>query len=195
MTAMELGLPVASPRRLRLDELFVFARWRSEADLEAFLGSEPLGRRLAEAWHVRLEFLRRWGSISPLDDLPSEAEGTPPSGPVAVVTLARPRPTQLPRFIRSGTAAERLVRDHPGQTLALAGMRPPGLLSTFSVWRSVEAMTAMVHGRSDVPDPRRHVEAMAERDRCDFHREFATLRFGITSEHGAWKGRSGIVSS
>jgi hypothetical protein len=36
---------------------------------------------------------------------------------------------------------------------------------------------------------------MAERDRRDFHHEFATFRFRPVSEHGAWRGRSGNVSS
>ena len=40
---------------------------------------------------------------------------------------------------------------------------------------------------------RRHADAMAERDRRDFHHEFATFRFRPVSEHGAWQGRSGIV--
>ena len=53
----------------------------------------------------------------------------------------------------------------------------------------------MVHGRSTVADPHRHADAMAERDRRDFHHEFATFRFRPVSEHGAWRGRSGIVPS
>ena len=51
----------------------------------------------------------------------------------------------------------------------------------------------MVHGRAAVPDPDRHASAMAERERRDFHHEFATYRFRPLSEHGAWQGRSGIV--
>ena len=50
-----------------------------------------------------------------------------------------------------------------------------------------------MHGRSAVADPHRHADAMAERDRRDFHHEFATFRFRPVSEHGAWQGRSGIV--
>jgi hypothetical protein len=51
----------------------------------------------------------------------------------------------------------------------------------------------MVHGRSQVPDPARHATAMAERERRDFHREFATYRFRPLSEHGGWEGRNRIV--
>ena len=50
-----------------------------------------------------------------------------------------------------------------------------------------------MHGRSRVVDPARHAAAMAERERRDFHHEFATYRFRPLSEHGAWEGRTGIV--
>ena len=85
------------------------------------------------------------------------------------------------------------VRDDPGQVLALAAGAPPRTVSTFTVWRSAQAMTDMVAGRSDGPGARRHVEAMAERRRVDFHREFTTLRFRCLEEHGTWQGRTGIV--
>lgn len=86
------------------------------------------------------------------------------------------------------------MRDHPGVTLA-AALRPPHTISTFSVWRTVQEMEDMGCGRSAVPDPGRHADAMAERDRRDFHHEFATFRFRPVSEHGTWQGRSGIVST
>lgn len=109
------------------------------------------------------------------------------------VTLARMRFLQIPRFIHWGRPGERLVRDHPGTTLAMAAMRPPRTVATFSVWRSAREMTGMAFGRGDGADPGRHAAAMAERERRDFHHEFTTLRFRPLSEHGAWQGRKGIV--
>ena len=100
---------------------------------------------------------------------------------------------EMPRFLRWGKPVERLVRDHPGTTLALAAFRPPRTISTFSVWRTVGEMEEMVRGYSTVPDPERHAAAMAERQRRDFHHEFATYRFRPLSEHGTWAGRSGMV--
>lgn len=85
------------------------------------------------------------------------------------------------------------MRDDPGQVLALAAGAPPRTVSTFTVWRSAQAMTDMVAGRPDVPGARRHVEAMQERQRADFHREFTTLRFRCLEEHGSWQGRTDIV--
>jgi hypothetical protein len=62
--------------------------------------------------------------------------------------------------------------------------------------RWLDAPVSLVDGGvavAAVPDPGRHADAMAERDRRDFHHEFATFRFRAVSEHGAWQGRSGIV--
>ena len=39
---------------MQLRRLAVFAQWRDEAAVERFLADDPLGRQLAEGWHVRL---------------------------------------------------------------------------------------------------------------------------------------------
>lgn len=193
LVGMELGAPVVSPRRMRLRHLAVFAEWDDEAALEEFLTRGPFGRTLAAGWHVRLEFLRRWGTVRELAHLPVEAVRTDPGEPVVAVTLARMRLPELPRFIHWGRPVERQVRDHPETTLALAAMRPPRTVSTFSVWTSARAMTGMVFGRDAGDTARRHSEAMTERDRRDFHHEFTTLRFRPLSEHGSWEGRSNLI--
>ena len=78
-----------------------------------------------------------------------------------------------------------------------AGMQVPDAVSrtvsTFSVWKTTRQMVEMVHGRSKVEAPARHADAMQERERRDFHHEFATYRFRPLSEHGSWLGRSDIV--
>jgi len=191
LAGMRLGAPVVSSARMQVRRLAVFAAWDDEAALDGFLAGA--GRPLASGWHVRLEFLRRWGHVTELGDLPEVADRSDPAEPVVAVTLARMRLGEVPRFIRWGRPVERLVRDHPGTTLALAAMRPPRTVSTFSVWRTARDMTDMVHGRGHVDGPTRHAEAMRERERRDFHHEFTTLRFRPLSEHGSWEGRSGIV--
>ena len=190
---MQLGAPVVSPKRVQLRRLAMFAAWDDEAALDRFLAESPIGRELELGWHVRLEFLRRWGRITEFDGLPNDIGEHDPDEPVVAVTLARLRLTQLPRFIRWGRPVERLVRDHPGTTLALASMRFPRTVSTFSVWRSAREMTDMVHGRSQVPHADLHSSAMAERRRKDFHHEFTTLRFRSLGEFGQWDGRCDIV--
>lgn len=193
LAAMTLGAPALSPSRMQLRTLAVFAAWESEGALEAFLGGTALGRTLAAGWHVRLALVRRWGRLSELDGLPVHAGPGDPDAPVVAVTLARMRLAEVPRFVSWGKPVERLVRDHPGTTLALAAMRPPRTVCTFSVWRSQREMVGMVRGTSDVPGAERHAAAMAERERRPFHHEFTTLRFRPLAEHGAWGGRRGIV--
>ena len=187
LSLMRLGAPTLSPDRMQLRRLAMFARWDDEAAIDGFL-SGP-GARFAEGWHVRMTFLRRWSRLTALPDLPERSGTWDDAEPVVAVTLARMRIPEMPRFLSWGKPVERLVRDHPDVTLALAAMRPPRSISTFSIWRSIAAMTAMVHGHSDVAEPAVHAEAMRERRRRDFHREFATYRFRPISEHGRWEGR------
>ncbi len=190
---MELGAPIVSPRRVQVRQVALFAAWESEAHLDAYLVDDPVGRQWAQGWHVRLEFLRRWGHISAFGDLTVQAQATSPDEPVVAVTLARLKLPQMGRFIRWGRPVESQVRDDPGQTLALAAASPPRTVSTFTVWRSAQAMQAMVTGTSGAPGHAQHAAAMQERDRRDFHHEFTTLRFRCRSEHGSWQGRTGIV--
>lgn len=189
LAGMQLGAPVFSLRRMQLHRLAMFAEWTDEAALDSFLARHPLGRRLAAGWHIRLQFVRRWGLVHELAHLPEVAERTDPAAPAVAVTLARMRLPELPRFVDWGRPVERQVRDHPETTLALAAIRPPRTVSTFSVWTSARAMTGMVFGRDQDADAHRHVQAMAERDRRDFHHQFTTLRFRPLSEHGSWDGR------
>ena len=193
LAVMRLGAPTVSPARMQLRRLAMFAEWDDEVALQAFLDSSKLGAELARGWHVRLEFLRQWGSLG---RVARSAAGGPAVGPGGSGRRRHagqdeaPPAVQIPAW---GKPVERLVRDHPGASLALAAMRPPRTICTFSVWRSQREMVEMVHGRSDVPDAARHAAAMAERSRHDFHHEFTTLRFRALSEHGRWRGRSAIV--
>ena len=216
LSLMTLGAPPVSLERLQVRRLAVFASWESEAALDSYLGDDGLGRHLAEGWHVRLEFVRRWGAVDGLHRLPLNASVMADDEPVVAVTLAHLRLPELRRFFAWGRPVEQQVRDSPGVLLALAAVRPPRTFSTFSVWRSVGEMRDMVEGRargSGEPGDAhrlgtvsatggtvggravdgRHAGAMAERERRDFHSQFTTLRFRPISEHGAWEGRRTIV--
>lgn len=194
LALMRLGAPVVTPDRLQLRRLAVFCSWEEEAALDGFLAEDPLGVRLATGWHVRLEYLRRWGHVEAFGDLPVTAVPTDLDEPAVAFTLARMRLPRVPRFVHWGRPVERLVRDHPDVTYATAATRPPHTVATFSVWRTARAMTDMVFGRGQGPAPRRHVDAMAERERRDFHHEFTTLRFRPLSEQGTWEGRTTLLS-
>lgn len=193
LSLMTLGAPALSLERFQLRRLAVFAQWESEQALDDYLATHVLGQHLARGWHVRLEFVRRWGAVTGLHRLPLNASTMDLDEPVVAVTLAHLKLPQLSRFFRWGRPVERLVRDAPGSTLALAAVRAPRTFSTFSIWRSVEDMRAMVEGHGTGNGPERHATAMAEREREDFHTEFTTLRFRPLSEHGEWEGRTGIV--
>ncbi len=193
MSAMTLGSPVFSLSRILFNQIVVFAQWQDETAIDHFLKTSSLGRMMASGWHTRLQFTRQWGKISGFD-IPTENEVIdPPDATVVAVTVARMKLFQVPRFLHWGRPVEKLVRDHPGTTLSLASIRFPRTVSTFSIWKSRKEMTDMVRGHSAVPEPKRHVNAMKERERKDFHFEFTTLRFKPISEAGEWKGQINFI--
>ena len=191
MTIMKLGSSILSFSRFFNTRIVVFAQWEDEASIDHFLQSDGFGRQLANGWYLRLEFLRQWGRISGYEIPGRQIEFV--NGPVVAVTLARMKYTEIPRFIMWGRPVEKLVRDHKGTTLSLASIRHPNTVSTFSIWKSQKEMTDMVQGHSKMPQPKRHIDAMRERDRKDFHFEFTTLRFRPISEHGTWNMRTNFV--
>jgi hypothetical protein len=193
LTAMTLGSAIFSPSRMLIRQMAVFAQWTSEEAIDHFLENDDFGKCLAEGWHTRLLYLRQWGSIDEFVIPNAPDEVNEPNAPVVAVTLARMRLFQVPRFIRWGRPVEKLVRDHPGAAFALAAIRLPRTVSTFSIWKSQKEMVDMVHGHSAVPQPRRHAQAMKERERKDFHFQFTTLRFKPIAEHGAWEGRTNLI--
>lgn len=193
LASMQLGAAVVSTKRMQLRRIAVFAEWEDEAALERFLAQHPFGKLLGRGWHVRLQFLRRWGSVREQSHLQEVVARPGRDEPIVAVTLARMRLWELPRFIRWGRPVERQIRDHPEATLAVAAIRLPRTVSTFSIWTSAHAMTSMVFGRDDGDAAQRHAAAMVERERRDFHREFTTLRFRPLSEHGVWNGQSHFV--
>ncbi|MGV0924583.1 hypothetical protein [Empedobacter tilapiae] len=186
MSAMKLGSPIFSKTRIFNQTIIVFAQWENETSLENFLKTDSYGKLLAEGWHIRLSFLRQWGNISGFDIPIKNNEETTSNKSIVAVTIARMKYTEIPRFLRWGRPVEKLVRDHDGTTLSLASIRYPNIISTFSIWKSQLEMTNMVNGHSNMPDPKRHANAMIERNRKNFHFEFTTLRFKPISEHGQW---------
>jgi hypothetical protein len=190
MTVMTLGSPIFSKSRFLLGQSAVFMQWENESDLDNYLEQDKFGKVLAKGWHVRLLFIRKWGKFSGFKIPSIKDELESPNTPVVAVTIARMRPLAVPRFIHWGRPVEKLVRDHPGTTLSLASVKFLNTVSTFSIWKSVDEMTSMVHGHSKVEKPKRHSEAMKERERKNFHFEFTTLRFKPIAEYGSWKGKS-----
>ncbi|MAL58825.1 MAG: hypothetical protein CMC14_02135 [Flavobacteriaceae bacterium] len=195
MTVMTLGSPILSPSRFLLKQVAIFAQWENEEALENYLKKEKIGKILNNGWHIRLTFIREWGKISGFIIPLQKAKLESPSSPVVAVTIARMKPLEVPRFIHWGRPVEKLVRDHTGTLLSLASFRFPNTVSTFSIWKTEKEMTNMVHGHSEMPKPKRHLNAMKERDRKNFHFEFTTLRFKPISEFGIWNGKENYIST
>lgn len=194
MTAMTLGSPLFSPSRFLTREVCLFTQWKDEGALDEYLKNDNFGKVLAEGWHVRLEFIRQWGEVNCFEIPEQKSRLESPKSPVVAVTLARMKPFSIPRFLKWGRPVEKLVRDHSGTLLSLASIRFPNTISTFSIWKSELEMNSMVHGHSSVPKPKRHSDAMKERERKKFHFEFTTLRFKPISEIGSWKGRENYIN-
>lgn len=193
LTPMKLGAHILSPGRMQLSKGVMFAAWESEDAIDEFLASSKLGRAMAGGWHLRMTFLRRWGSVREFASLPENVGDSDPNEPVAAFTLARMKLPEVPRFVNWGRPVEALVRDNPEATFSLASIRYPRSVATFSIWKTQQAMIDMVRGHSEMSKPTRHIDAMKERARRDFHHEFTTLRFRPISEHGSWEGRASLL--
>src|SRR5688572_19440860 len=131
--AMTLG---ADLRRWAL-----FAAWEDEPALDAFLASSEIAARwrsaATEAYSVRLEPLRArgsWNGRALFDD----ASAAPVEGaPVAVLTRATIRPSQLVRFYRSILPPSQRLAAAPGLLASVGiGEWPLARQATFSLWRS-----------------------------------------------------------
>lgn len=190
---MNLGESIISPQRYNLKTVTMFAWWREEGSLNDYLET-PSGEFLKSGWQVRMKLYRRWGEITEIKDAFVDPNVADPKNPVVAVTLARLKISQTLRFIKWGKPVESQVRDHKGQKLALAAMRPMNTFSTFSIWQNETDMLKMVRGSEDVQVRESHKLAMAERERKDFHYEFTTLRFMPFKEMGTWKGISNYLS-
>src|SRR5690606_7294314 len=195
MSAMILGSPIYSLSRIFSKQIIVFAQWENETVINQFLTSNSFGKQLAKGWHIRLSFLRQWGTISGFEIPKTEIKIESDNEPVVAVTIARMKYTEIPRFIRWGKPVEKLVRDHSGTTFSLASIRYPNIISTFSIWKNQKEMTDMVFGHSKMSQPKRHSNAMTERIRKDFHFEFTTLRFKPIAEYGSWDNNSTFIPS
>jgi hypothetical protein len=190
---MNLGAPIASSSRYNLRNAAFFAWWKEEHFLNEFLES-PSGAIFSGGWHVRMKLYRRWGQVSELKDAVVTPELAKQDQAMVAVTLARLNVLQTARFIKWGKPVERQVRDHQGQTIALAAIRPINTFSTFSIWKNESEMINMVQGRNQ-GDGDSHKSAMQEGLRKDFHHEFTTMRFTPLKEIGTWNGKSNYLSA
>ena len=98
LTPMLLGSLILSPKRMQLRKIVMFAAWESEDAIDEFMSTSKLGQAITAGWHLRMTFLRRWGSVREFASLPESIGESDPQSPVAAFTLARMRFREIPRF-------------------------------------------------------------------------------------------------
>jgi hypothetical protein len=177
--------------RPNLGRVGLIAGWDDEPAVEAFLAGHPLAEQLAHGWHVRLQPTRVFGRWPQLPGLPATEKPMDDTEPAAVLTLGRLRLSQTLRFLRASAAAEGLAVRDPALLASTGLARPPGLVATFSLWRSTSAMRAYAHGDSE-PGHLAAIQAQAARP---FHHESAFVRFRPYAATGKWDGRNPLAAT
>ena len=191
---MNLGEGVFSFKRFNLGSCGFFIWWDEDAHIDQLTEQPRYSFFRDDGWQIRIKKYRRWGGVREINDAHIDPSLRDPENPVVAVTLARLKLWHLLRFTKWGKPVERQVRDHRGNTLALAAFRPFNHFCTFSIWNTEAEMTGMVFGKRSAEDGDEHKRAMKERNRKAFHFEFATMRFVPTKQLGAWNGKSDHVN-
>lgn len=167
----------------------LIAAWEDEAALEDFLDEDPVARQLAGGWHVRLEPIRVFGSWAGLPGLPGAALPADDNEPAVALTLGRLRLGRARPFLLSAAPAEEEAVSHPGLLASTGLARPPHLVSTFSVWRTLREMREYAFGQGGA-----HQAAVRADRKHPFHHESAFIRFRPYASHGTWDGRDPLAT-
>lgn len=182
------GSVIPSPQ---LGRVALVAFWDDDDSISRFVDGHPLAERFASGWHVRLAPLRAFGTWPGLPpEVPSQ-RNVDHEGPVAAVTLGRPRASQLLRFLRTSSKAENRVIVAPGLTWATGIARPPSFVATCSLWESTRALSTYAYGRAE-PE---HPDAVAAGEAKPFHHQQAFIRFHPYGSHGGLAGRNPLAES
>ncbi|MET7795791.1 spheroidene monooxygenase [Streptomyces decoyicus] len=186
------GAVAAGPPRVRPGRAGLLASWEDDAALDRFLAEDPLARRLAGGWHVRLRPLRISGSWPSMPvEIDPGAAGDEEDGPVAVLTLGQLRLRRALPFLRASSHASGRAAADPSLIASVALARPPRFVGTFSLWQSLSAMRHYAYG-ADRPA---HQEAVRQ-DRADpFHHESAFVRFRPYGARGTLDGHEPVAAA
>jgi hypothetical protein len=169
----------------------LIAFWDDDAAIDEFLGGHPLATKLASGWHARLEPLRAHGTWPGLPvEVPKERH-VEHDGPVAALTLGRPRASQLLRFLRTSNKAENSVVVAPGLTWATGLARPPSFVATCSLWESTKALSTYAYGTREPAHP----DAIANGKAKPFHHEEAFIRFRPYASQGHLDGKNPLAET
>jgi hypothetical protein len=162
--------------------------WDDDADLEASVAADARLAAFAGGFAARLVPLRAHGSWPGLDADVPRSRATEP-GPVVVLTLARFRLSQAPRFFRTSAKAEAVVAAAPGFIWATGMARPP-FIATCSLWESADAAAAYAYGSAPAP----HADAIRAGNAKPFHKQEAFIRFRPLAAAGEIEGKNPLSS-
>lgn len=178
-------LPSPQPGRVGM-----IASWEDDAALDRFCAGHPVAQSFAGGWMARLKPLRVYGAWSGMPDLPAKELAAGEEERVAVLTLGQLRLRRVRPFLRASARAEgEAVRD-PALIASIGLARPPRMVATFSVWKSVAGMRDYVAKRQAGAHPAA-VHAHLE---DPFHHESAFIRFRPYGSSGSWDGRDPLAA-
>jgi len=164
----------------------LFALWRDEAALAAFLADHPLPgrwREAAEHWSVGLHPLHSTGSWRGVEVPVAPPPHIDVAGPVAVLTRASIRVGATVPFLRAGRATAATLRSSDGlRAVVGVGERPFGRLGTFSVWRDRSAASAYAVENVE------HRRAVVQARRGGWFTEELFTTFSPICSEGTWAG-------
>jgi hypothetical protein len=168
----------------------LIAFWDDDAAIDRFLAGSRLAAKFASGWHLRLAPLRAYGTWPGLPgDIPSQRQ-IEHEGPVAVLTLGRPRASQLIRFLRTSMMAAASAVKSPGLIWGTGVARPLSFVATVSLWDSTRAASTFAYGHSDPGHP----DAIATDQAKPFHHESAFIRFHPYAAHGSLGGKNPLAA-
>ncbi|MEU8916054.1 spheroidene monooxygenase [Streptomyces nigrescens] len=186
------GAIAAGPPKVRPGRAALLASWDDDAALDRFLAEDPLLRRLAGGWHVRLRPLRFSGAWAPMPvEIDPGAAEDEEDGPVAVLTLGQLRLRRALPFLRANSQAAGRAAADPSMAASVALARPPRFVGTFSLWQSASAMHRYAYGSAQ-PE---HKEVVREHQAKPFHHEAGFLRCRPYGAQGTLDGQEPVAAA
>jgi hypothetical protein len=167
----------------------LFTAWDDDESLDRFEGHRKL-KPYSEGWRVRMHPARSIGLLPGLPDLPRRELEIPAGRPVVAYTVGHVRASRFLPFIKAAGAAEREAAAHPGFYCGITLLKPPLVIGTLSVWRSLRDMREYTLGDR----PGGHRRAMDADRRMGFNTDMFFSRYLPYSAGGAWKGSNPLES-